>query len=204
MGLRERVRGRMLDWAMRQMDELRPDTLKQASGEVLELGFGTGLNLGFYPEAVTSLVAVEPELPQELAAMDARIRGAGFPVQLCEQRADRDLPFDAGRFDSVVSTWTLCSIPDPARALAEVRRVLKPGGALFFVEHGRSPDASTARWQDRLNPVWRRVAGGCNMNRPVDRVLEDAGFEVAPLECFRHRGPRLLAQMYRGSARNLA
>jgi ubiquinone/menaquinone biosynthesis C-methylase UbiE len=168
------------------------------------VGFGTGLNLDFYPKAVTSLVGLEPELPEHLAAMEERIARSAFPVDLCEVRADRDLPFDAGRFDCVVSTWTLCSIPDATRALAELKRVLKPGGAFLFIEHGRAPDASTARWQDRLNPAWRRIAGGCNMNRPIDRILEGAGFELAGLERFRHKGPGLLAQMYRGLARNSA
>jgi SAM-dependent methyltransferase len=192
----------MLDWAMRQMNELRPQTVAQAGGDVLEIGFGTGLNLDFYGGDVTALSAVEPEPPERLAALEARLARAAFPVDVRGLRADRELPFDAGRFDCVVSTWTLCSIPDLGSALAEVRRVLKPGGVLAFIEHGRAPDEATARWQDRIDPVWKRIAGGCHMNRPIDVLLEQGGFELEKLERFRHKGPRLLAHMYRGSARN--
>jgi len=204
MGLRARLRGQLLDWVMRQMNELRPEALCTAGGDVLEIGFGTGLNLDFYPKGVTSLVAVEPEPPQKLAALEERLERAPFPVDLRPLRADGDLPFDAGRFDCVVSTWTLCSIPDAPRALAEMRRVLRPGGRFTFIEHGRAPDTRTAGWQDRLNPLWRRVSGGCNLNRPIDRIVEEAGFERVGLERFRHKGPGLLAQMYRGVAQKVA
>jgi SAM-dependent methyltransferase len=202
--MRSRLRERMLDWAMRQMNELRPEALAQAEGDVLEIGFGTGLNLDFYPAGVSSLVGVEPEPPERLAALDARIARSAFPVDLRGLRADRELPFDARRFDCVVSTWTLCTIPDVEQALAEIRRVLKPGGALAFIEHGRAPDEATARWQDRIDPLWKRIAGGCHMNRRIDALLEEGGFELEKLERFRHKGPRLLAHMYRGSARSAA
>ncbi len=201
MGFRARLRGRLLDWAMRQMNDLRPEALAPATGEVLEVGFGSGLNLEFYPMAVTRVVGVEPRPPEGVPAIDERIARAPFPVERRALRADRDLPFDEGRFDTVVSTWTLCSIPDAGRALAEMRRVLRPGGRLVFIEHGRAPGASTARWQDRLNPVWRRFADGCNMNRSVDRIVGEAGFSLESLDRFRHEGPGLLAHMYRGSAR---
>jgi len=116
-------------------------------------------------------------------------------------RADGELPFDAGRFDCVVTTWTLCSIPDPLAALAEMRRVLKPSGQYVFIEHGRSERASTARWQDRLNPLWRRLADGCNMNRRIEEIVEQGGFELLSLKRFRARGPSVLASMLRGEAR---
>ncbi len=201
MGLRARMRARVFDWMMRQMNDLRPQVLESAAGDVLEVGIGTGLNLDFYPEAVSSLVGVDPDLPQRLAALDERLARAAFPVDLRSLRADGDLPFDAGHFDCVVSTWTLCSIPDSARALAEMRRVLRPGGCFTFIEHGRAPDVRTARWQDRINPLWRRISGGCNMNRPIDRIVEEGGFELVRLERFRHKGSGLLAHMYRGVAR---
>jgi len=200
MGLRERFRGRLLDRMMRQVDELRPEVLGAAQGEVLDVGFGTGLNLAFYPRGVRRVVGIEPKLVEELPALAERIAAAPFPVEQHELRADGELPFDAGRFDCVVTTWTLCSIPDPIRALREMRRVLKPGGTYFFIEHGRAPAGGTARWQDRVNPLWRRFAGGCNMNRPIDALVAQGGFELARVERFRHRGPALLAHMYRGSA----
>jgi SAM-dependent methyltransferase len=200
MDLRTRLRGGLLDWMMRQMNDLRPEAVAGAEGEVLELGFGTGLNLPFYPAEVRRVVGLEPRPTDGLNALEERIRAARFEVERCALRADSTLPFDAGRFDTVVTTWTLCSIPDPGRALGEVRRVLKPGGRYLFIEHGRAPVEGTARWQDRLNPVWWRLAGGCNMNRPIDRIIQEGGFELGRLERFRHSGPGLLAHMYRGAA----
>jgi SAM-dependent methyltransferase len=200
MGLRERFRSSFLDWAMRQMNELRPDALGSAQGEVLDVGFGTGLNLAFYPQDVRRVVGIEPSPVEALPALVERIAAARFPVEQHALRADGELPFDTGRFDCVVTTWTLCSIRDPIRALREMRRVLKPGGTYLFIEHGRAPATSTARWQDRVNPAWRRFTGGCNMNRPIDALVAQGGFELGRLERFRHRGPALLAHMYRGSA----
>lgn len=201
MGLRGRMRSRTLDWMMRQMNELRHETVGAAEADVLEVGFGTGLNLDFYPDKVSSLVGLEPNPPEGLAALDERLARAAFPVERCGLSADTELPFDAGRFDCVVSTWTLCSIPDVGRALAEMRRVVRPGGRLLFIEHGRADKPSTARWQDRLNPLWARITDGCNMNRPIDQLVEEAGFELVGLERFRARGPGLLAHMYRGVAK---
>ncbi len=201
MGLREVLKPRIQDWAMRLMDDLRPDTVSAVDGEVLEVGFGTGRNLALYPSGVKSLVGVDPMVTNGVAAVEERVARAPFPVTRTALAADGGLPFDAGRFDCVVTTWTLCSIPDAAAALAEMRRVLKPGGRYVFVEHGRAERASTARWQERLNPLWRRIADGCNIDRPVDRLVEAGGFELESLERFRGRGPSILAQMYRGVAR---
>jgi ubiquinone/menaquinone biosynthesis C-methylase UbiE len=200
MRLRDWIRPRLLDWTMRKMNELRPEAIAAAEGDVLEVGFGTGLNLGFYPSAVKSVTGLDPQSIEGLSSLDERLERAAFPVERCTLRADAELPFDAGRFDCVVTTWTLCSIPDPQRALAEMRRVLKPGGRYVFIEHGRAPSAGTARWQDRLNPLWRRIADGCNMNRPIDRLVEQGGFHLTGLERFRHEGPSVLAHMYRGVA----
>jgi ubiquinone/menaquinone biosynthesis C-methylase UbiE len=193
------IKPRFQDLAMRQMNEYRAATVELAEGDVLEIGFGTGLNLRYYTPAVKSLAGVDP-LEGLPSRVQQRIAQAGFPVEHHALRADGELPFDAGRFDSVLFTWTLCSIPEPLRALAEMRRVLKPAGRLLFVEHGRSESPGTARWQDRLNPIWVRLTDGCNMNRPIADLVERSGFALARLERFRGSGPRLLAEMYRGVA----
>jgi SAM-dependent methyltransferase len=129
-----------------------------------------------------------------------RITDTSFPVKHQTLRADGGLPFDTGRFDTVVTTWTLCSIADARAALGEMRRVLKPGGRYLFIEHGRAPSEGTARWQDRVNPLWNRIADGCNINRQIDRIVEDSGFELTSLDRFRGRGPGLFAHMFRGVA----
>jgi SAM-dependent methyltransferase len=196
----EWLRPRFLDLAMRQMDDLRGPTVGLAQGDVLEIGFGTGLNLAHYAPAVKSLVALEPNVAAGYAPTQARIDAAAFPVARAQRRADSSLPFDSGRFDFVVSTFTLCSIPQLEKALAELRRVLRPDGRFVFLEHGRAEAERTARWQDRLNPLWARIADGCNMNRPMDRLVEAGGFRIAELARFRHKGPGVLAQMFRGVA----
>ncbi len=185
---------------MRQMNPLRPEALEAAHGEVLEVGFGTALNLEHYPSGVKSVTGLDPMDVGRVAAVSQRIREAAFPVERNTLRADGALPFDSGRFDCIVTTWTLCSIPDVAAALAEMRRVLKLGGNYCFIEHGRADAASTARWQDRINPLWRRVCDGCNINRKIDQIVEGAGFELTDLRRFRARGPGIAAQMYRGVA----
>ena len=200
MALRERIKPRLQDWMMGFMDEMRPDTVGLAEGEVLEVGFGTGRNLRLYSSAVKSVTGLDPLVTEGVTAVDERVARARFPVIRTALPADGALPFDSGRFDSVVTTWTLCSIPDAAAALREMRRVLKPGGRYVFIEHGKSERASTARWQDRLNPLWRRLTDGCNINRPIDRLVADAGLELTAIDRFRGKGPGLLAQMYRGVA----
>ena len=200
MELRKRLRAYVLDWTMRAVNELRGEALAATAGDVLEVGFGTGLNLSHYPPGVTTLLALDPNVVEGLPALEERLRRVAFPVERCPLRADGVLPFDTGRFDCVVTTWALCSIPDPVRALAEMRRVLKSNGRYHFIEHGRAPFERTARWQDRLNPLWRRCADGCNMNRRIDHLVVEGGFQLASLDRFRHRGPGLLAHMYRGVA----
>ena len=152
----------------------------QAEGEVLELGIGSGLNLPHYdPDKVRKLTGVDPSMRmRELGA--ARLAAARFPVELIGLKGeDLDLP-DAS-MDTVVVTFSLCTIPDPLRALTAARRVLKPGGKLLFLEHGRSPDAGVATWQDRLNAAWKVLACGCNLNRNVAGMIERAGFRVQDL-----------------------
>lgn len=200
MGVRDWIKPRFQDMAMRQMNPLRPDTIAEAEGEVLEVGFGTGLNLAYYGPAVKTLVGLDPLDVTEVEAVQARIRDASFPIERKALRADGGLPFDSRRFDTIVTTWTLCSIPDVAPALEEMRRVLKPGGRYVFIEHGRAEADSTARWQDRVNPLWKRVCDGCNINRKIDRLVEEGGFELTRLDRFRAKGPGIVAQMYRGVA----
>jgi ubiquinone/menaquinone biosynthesis C-methylase UbiE len=198
MALREFIKPRFQDWMMGFMDEMRPDTVGQAEGEVLEVGFGTGRNLRLYSSAVKSVTGLDPLVTDGVAAVDERVAKAPFPVIRTALPADGGLPFDAGRFDCVVTTWTLCSIPDAAAALRDMHRVLKPGGRYVFIEHGKAQRESTARWQDRLDPLWARITDGCHINRAVDRIVAGAGFELTSLDRFRGKGPGLIAQMYRG------
>lgn len=200
MGLRERVKPWIQDRVMGFMDDMRPESLAEATGDVLEVGFGTARNLAHYPAKVRSVTGLDPLVTEGNETVERRIARAPFPVERAALRADGELPFDAGRFDCIVTTWTLCSIPDPLAALAEMRRVLKPDGRFLFIEHGRSERPGTARWQDRLNPLWQRIADGCNLNRPMDELVERGGFELVTIERFRGKGPGVLAQMYRGTA----
>jgi ubiquinone/menaquinone biosynthesis C-methylase UbiE len=202
MGLyRDQIFPRLMDWIMagEEFRLLRAALLQSVGGEVLELGIGTGLNLLHYPAAVTRLHAVDPglPLPKKLAERSGR---CSFPVQL-EQVTAESLPHADRVFDWVVSTWTLCTIPDPVQALREVGRVLKPTGAFLFLEHGRSTDRTTALWQDWLNPVQNLVGCGCNLNRPIDQLIGQAGLHIATLDRFRMESvPRIGGEMYRGLA----
>ncbi len=200
MGVRSWLKPRIQDLLMRGMNDLRPDTVGLASGEVLEVGFGTALNLRYYGPDVKRVTGLDPLVTDGVKAVDQRIADAPFPVERAALHADGDLPFDAGRFDTVVTTWTLCSIPDPQAALEEMRRVLKPGGRYVFIEHGRSDEASTSRWQDRLNPIWLAITGECNINRRIDEIVEQGGFELSGLDRFLGQGPKIFANLYRGVA----
>ena len=198
MALRNFIKPRLQDWMMGFMDEMRPDTVGRTEGEVLEVGFGTGRNLHLYPAAVKSVTGLDPMVTEGVPAVDERVARAPFPVIRTALPADGGLPFDAGRFDCVLTTWTLCSIPDAGAALREMHRVLKPGGRYLFIEHGKAQRESTARWQDRIDPLWARLTDGCHINRSVDRIVANAGFELTSLDRFRGKGPGLVAQMYRG------
>jgi ubiquinone/menaquinone biosynthesis C-methylase UbiE len=193
---------RLLDWTLGapEFGKYRRRALEPARGETLEIGFGTGLNLPYYPEAVTKLTVIDSEnmLPERV---ERRIAACPIPVTKMQLDAQGRLPFDDHTFDTVVTTLTLCSIADTAAALAEVRRVLKPGGQFAFFEHGRSDDPKVARRQDFFNPIQKIIGVGCNMNRRIDKLIEDAGFQLAQLDRFRlPKTPRLLAEMYRGVA----
>ena len=155
-------------------------------GEVVEIGFGTGHNVPFYPDAVGRVAAVEPSQLSWRLAQD-RVSASRVPVE----RAGLDgqsLPFADDSFDAALSTWTLCTIPDPGLALSEVRRVLRPGGRLHFVEHGLAPDEDVRRWQRRLEPLNKRLFGGCHLTRPILDLLEDAGFTVVDVDVFYEEG----------------
>jgi ubiquinone/menaquinone biosynthesis C-methylase UbiE len=187
--------------AMRQSMLLpfRRRVIGAAEGRVLEVGIGSGLNLPLYGPAVRSVIGLEPS-PALLAMARRRASAAPVAVELLEASAEA-VPLDGASVDTVVTTWTLCTIPDAHRALGELRRVLKPGGALLFVEHGRAPEPGVARWQDRLDPLWRRLAGGCHLNRKIDALITGSGFRIDALANTRLPGPRTHTFLYEGRAR---
>jgi ubiquinone/menaquinone biosynthesis C-methylase UbiE len=192
---------RLCDWAMSspEFTQLRKSVLAEAKGEILEIGFGTGLNLGHYPEQVRALAAVDPGTAMTRIAQ-ARIEKSGIDVDLQSQSAE-SLPFDSGRFDCVVCTWTLCSIPDVQSALGEVLRVLKPGGRYFFIEHGLSDEPSVQRWQRRLNPIQRRIGAGCRLDLDVEAAVKSQPFREVTVDRFQmDKAPRTHGTMYQGTA----
>lgn len=192
---------RVLDWSMRNNDELkelRTRALAPTRGRVLELGFGTGLNLPHYPADVTDIVAVDPN-PGMATLARKRMRTRGISVQHRQISAE-SLPFEAASFDSVVCTLTLCSIPNVHAALQEVARVLKRGGQFLFFEHGRHAEAAVAKWQDRLNPMWKVVFDGCHINRDISRLIVDAGLTLTQMEHPPIQMPRVAGYLYLGSA----
>lgn len=169
-----------------------------ASGTVLEVGVGSGINLPFYGPKVQKLYALDPS--RELWEMARkRVREAPFPVEFLASSAER-IPMEDMSVDTVVTTWTLCTIPNPLEALAEMGRVLKPQGRLIFVEHGRSPDPGVLAWQNRLTPVWKRIGGGCHLNRKIDELIADAGFCITQIDRGYSRGPRPMTYLYKGLA----
>jgi len=196
---------RLIDLAMRNKDaaHLRAECVPRAQGKVLEIGIGSGLNLPYYSSQVQHVYGVDPS--SELQRMAARkIAAVPFEVSLFPQSAENRLPLGDQSIDTVLMTWSLCSIPNPEPALSEIRRVLKASGRLIFVEHGRSPDAKVMRWQRRLTPVWKRIAGGCHLDRRIDELISGAGFKISDLQTFYLPGPHPMTYTYKGWAQVLS
>ncbi len=196
-----RVFPRLVNWSMGQAGfiPLRQSLLSQASGAVLEIGFGTGANLTFYPSHLYSLTAIDPNpgmIPFGRSHPAERI----IPFNLALASAEW-LPFPFASFDTVVSTMTLCSVSHLSMVLRELFRVVKPGGRLLFLEHGQSPDRSVCRWQDGLTPVWKYLGDGCRLNRQMDQVIQEQGWNVVALDTFYLPGvPRPFGYFYQGMA----
>ena len=190
----------VIDFAMRQeqLGKYRREVVAAATGRVLEVGVGSGLNLAYYGGQVEMVVGIDPS-PRLLSIARQRAVAAGVRVCLLQGSAAA-IPLGDQSIDTVVMTWTLCSIPDPSAALREMRRVLKPGGKLVFVEHGLSPEPGVERWQHRLTPIWCHLAGGCHLDRKVDGLVRASGFELTRLRTEYAAGPRPVTYMYLGCA----
>jgi ubiquinone/menaquinone biosynthesis C-methylase UbiE len=199
----EQILPRMINGAcgLERVARLRQRVCEGLAGEVVEIGFGSGLNVPFYLAAVTRVAAVEPS---DTAWGLARARVAASPVTVERSGLDGEsLPFLDASFDAALSTWTMCTIPNVDAALAELRRVLKPGGTLHFLEHGLAPDERVRTWQHRLEPVQKRLFGGCHLTRSAPELLRAAGFEVAALDAFyEKRTPKVVGADSLGVARN--
>ncbi len=201
MGLYEdQILPRLIDKVLggADFDRVRSRVSADLSGDVLEVGFGSGRNVPYYPMSVNRVQAIDPAtVGRKLAAK--RVAASAVPVEYVGLDG-QSLPLESGSVDHVLTTWTLCTIPDVNGALREMHRVLRSGGVLHFAEHGHSPDPNVAKWQNRLTPLQRRMAGGCHLNRPIDQLIEGAGFTMAHLDNFTMRGPKSFGYMYEGSA----
>ena len=178
---------------------MRGEWVPHARGDVLEIGIGSGLNLPFYSGEVGRVYGVEPS-PELQKLARKRSIGKAIDVELFSQSAEEPIPLRDQSVDTVVMTWTLCSIADPARALQQMKRVLKPSGRMIFVEHGRAPDSGVATWQDRLTPLWKHIGGGCHLNRKIDDLILKAGFVIDELRTTYLPGPRPMTFIYQGFA----
>jgi ubiquinone/menaquinone biosynthesis C-methylase UbiE len=196
----DRVVPRVVDVALRgkELDRIRARVCAALDGEVLEVGFGSGLNVPHYPPAVRRVRAVDPATAgRRLAA--GRVAASRVPVEYVGLDGEQ-LPLEDGSVDHVLTTWTLCTIPHVDRALEEVRRVLRPGGSLHFVEHGLAPQPGVAKWQHRLTPIQKRVLGGCHLDRPIDGLIEGAGLRLTALDTYFARGPKAFTHLFEGTA----
>jgi ubiquinone/menaquinone biosynthesis C-methylase UbiE len=203
MGFYEnRILPRMIDTACGAGPILkqRAKVVPHAKGRVLEVGMGSAINLSFYnPEQVEMVWGLEPSEGMRRRAAP-RLENAPFPVEWLGLPGE-EIPLDDDSADTVLLTYTLCTIPDFKKALGQMRRVLKPGGQLLFSEHGEAPDESVRKWQDRINPIWKRIAGGCHINRPIPKLIEEAGFKIEDIDSmYLPNTPRIAAFQYWGSA----
>jgi len=192
---------RIIDLGMRNKEtaSLRAEWIPYARGDVLEIGIGSGLNLPFYSPQVQCVYGVDPSV--ELGQLARKRAAAGSTkVEFLSQSAEEPLPLANASMDTVVITWTLCSIPNAPNALEEMKRVLKPSGRLIFLEHGRAPDPGVVLWQNRLTPFWKRFTGGCHLNRKIDQLISDAGFHITELRTDYLPGPRAMTYTYQGFA----
>jgi ubiquinone/menaquinone biosynthesis C-methylase UbiE len=196
----DQVLPRIVDCVMRSapFDQVRARVAAGLDGEVLEIGFGSGLNVPHYPRDLTVVRAVDPATAGRRLAT-ARVARCAVPIEFAGLDAGA-LPADDGSVDHVLSTWTLCTVPDPRQALAEIWRVLKSGGSLHFAEHGLTPDLKVAKMQRRLTPVQRRVFGGCHLDRPIDKLVGAAGLHMTRLDTYYMQGPRASGYTFEGTA----
>jgi len=190
----------LIDLSMRnkRLRPYRERVAGAAEGRVLDVGIGSGLNLPFYAGQAREIFGLDPS-PRLLARAQRQTQHTEIPFHLLEGSAER-IPLADRSMDTIVMTWTGCSIPEIRTALMDMRRVLKIGGRLLFVEHGRAPEPSVARWQDRLNPLWLRFSGGCHLDRKIDDLLAEAGFRLDRLETGYIAGPRIMTFLYEGAA----
>jgi len=178
--------------------KLRAQYVPQAQGKVLEIGIGTGLNLQYYDTDSVELTGLDPA--EELTGhAKERARELELPISMLGVSGE-SIPSEDKTYDALVCTWTLCSIPNVESALKEMHRVVKPGGKLFFIEHGQAPDASVKRWQHRIEPVWKKIAGGCHLTRKADELISDAGFNITETDSGYLPGPKFAAYMTHGIA----
>jgi ubiquinone/menaquinone biosynthesis C-methylase UbiE len=192
---------RLIDLAMRNdlLTPYRRRVLSAASGRVLEIGIGSGVNLPFYRTAVRQIIGIEPS-PKLLEMTAQSAKRLSMTPELIEGTAEA-LPLDDRSVDTVVDTWTMCSIPDIERAVREMHRVLKPDGRLLFVEHGLAPEPRVRWWQDHFTPLWKRCSGGCHLNRPIADIIQSAGFHIEHLDTAYMGGPKPMTFTYEGTAR---
>ena len=199
----DRVLPYLIHLSMRQgnLATYRQRLLSAADGRILEIGVGSGHNFRYYSERANHVIGLDPS-PKLLSMARETIRSQAFPfpVELLEASAEA-IPLRSGSLDTVVTTWTLCTIPNVTSALAEMCRVLKPDGRFLFVEHGLSPDPAVRRWQDRLTPIWKRISGGCHLNRAISQLVQDAGFRINRIETGYMKGLKPMTYMYEGFAR---
>jgi ubiquinone/menaquinone biosynthesis C-methylase UbiE len=200
----EHILPHLINLSMRSSELLpyRKRLLSHAQGRVLEIGIGSGLNLPHYSARAREIVGLEPAARLVTMARRSALQ-CEMPVTLIAGFAEA-IPLDSQSFDTVLTTWTLCSIGDASGALREMRRVLKPAGQLLFLEHGLAPDEKVQRWQHRLTPLWKKIGGGCHLNRPIRALIERAGFDITRLETGYAKGPKPLTFFYEGCASPLA